>query len=592
MSVTSRKSRLERLITPLLNGDIRVYKLLFAVCAVAAVIPIWVVDVLPLQDLAGNMSYAAILSGASDPSSIYGQHYELGAWWLPNGLGLHLWAQLGVWLGFITASKLLLSLYAIGFPVALDRLLVAAGRERRFTLVAFPIIYNSTLLMGFIGYATSIPIALYALALAYRYQRAPNWRLGVVVAFVSMLVFLGHAQAYLVLGLMAIAFVLTMAGSLRGFVQLAWPFALSLVIFIPWAWQQFLNPSDTMALGGGEMSFVWQDPNVLFGRMGDYTIARWTRHFDDWIFIGILAVFAIGTLDRGRQRASAPGEQSWLQRNSMELIAATVLVAYFLFVPEHTRVQACIGSRLVFVAVLLAIGGLVLPERRGLRGGLLIAMAALSLTYYVHLTGNVRGFYEEEVGDNFLPMVDALPDGSRLASFVPYAGSERVALKIHEHNYGYHYALNSGLSYSHFHSYAGRHVRWAPGHAVPNPGQDVHAFLRSKSACWYDFIMLRSHKPPRWGRLGNRLTYLNHSRHYSLWKIEKDRVPVCHGPERKGEKADGGEPDDVKTPSAPGISTLTTPRVGRTRGRDVRGQPRLEGYKRTKRRVKVPARRR
>ena len=237
----------------LLHGDVAAYRWLFAICTVFTIAPLWSADVFPFQDYAGNMSYAAILAGSGAVGSLIEQTYEVGGLFLPNGLLFWSWAVLGSAVGFVLAGKVLLTFYALALPLSVDRLLVASGRDRRFALLAFPLVYNYNLMMGFASYATAIPVALYTLSWAYRLLDKPTRAHGLIVAGLSSLTFIAHAQGYLVLGLMAMGFVLFVPRTWREFFICCAAFGASLLLFFPWFWDEFVRPPEATALGGAPL---------------------------------------------------------------------------------------------------------------------------------------------------------------------------------------------------------------------------------------------------------------------------------------------------------------------------------------------------
>ena len=62
----------------LLRGERPLYAILFVVSAVFTIWPLWAGAVLPFQDYAGNMSYAAILAESGYVESLIGTTYEVG----------------------------------------------------------------------------------------------------------------------------------------------------------------------------------------------------------------------------------------------------------------------------------------------------------------------------------------------------------------------------------------------------------------------------------------------------------------------------------------------------------------------------------
>jgi hypothetical protein len=542
------------------------YAAAFALAAVFTIAPIWSGMVLPFQDWAGNMSYVAILDGASE-GSLYDLTYRTGGLLLPNGLLFWSWVGLGKALGLIVAGKVLLTVYCVALPVSVDRLLAATGRDRRFALLAFPLVYNYSMMMGFGSYTTTLPVMIYCVARAFRFQAQPTRAHGLAVAGLASLTFFGHAQVYLVLGVIAMAFVVMVPRNWREFGAHCAAFGASLLVFVPWFYGEFLAPAEETALGGRDLMPVFEQPGQMLAKWGEHTISRWQGVFDDWVFLGMLAVMSVGLMVRRVDRQPGEGRA----RYAIEAITFILLLTY-IAIPEHTLVQAAIGSRLVVIVMLFGIGWLHMPDDPRLRGGLVVVMTALCVIFGANASSAVRAYNDGEIGENFLPMVDALPDGSRLAVITAERESRAVTVLAHQHIYGYHFALNHGLAFSGFHNFHGRHAQWRPGKHMPYPGRDPRAFLRGKNACVFDYLLVRTTNIPRWQHLAPRLTYLDHSARYSLWKIHHDRIPACRAPKKpkpRGTDSKGGIAKG-KT-DKPSMADTLRPSVGPTRGRTLEG---------------------
>ncbi|MEE2779975.1 MAG: hypothetical protein VYE15_05610 [Myxococcota bacterium] len=550
-------------VSLVLTGEGPAYWALYALCSVAVIAPFWAGDVLPFQDYAGNMSYVAILSGGD--GSLYDRVYNTGGILVPNGVFFWLTVVTSWFFPFVTAGKLMLSVYAVALPLSVDLLLREVGRDRRLALLAFPMVYNSSLVMGFVSYATAIPIGIAAIAIAFRYRREPSRKTGVLLTVLCMLTFIGHAQMYLVLGVMAAAFVLFSATSLRNLWTLCAPFAASLLLFLPWAWEEFVKPPDPTALGGRALKPFYETAAQHFSKWGQYTVARWTDSFDDWVFLGILGLFALGLAFR--KPAGEPGEGR--RRFTVEAITA-LLVITFLVIPEHTYVQAAIGSRLVAVVMLVGIAWLSVPSSRWIAGFMAWAAVGLTLVTGVGASRAVAGFNKAEMGEDFIELVDALPDESRLAVIVQDRTSNFVTVRAHAHMYGYHYMLNGGTTYSTFHSYYGRHAFWRDGQEIPFPGRDPRVFLRSRASCSFDYLLTRTSGIPRWQHLHPRVTYVGHSARYSLWKLHHDQIPTCRTMKQEREKKKSSDRVATREVRRELADTLA-PTVGHARGRNLRG---------------------
>lgn len=543
----------------------RLYATAFALAAIFTLAPIWAGTVLPFQDWAGNMSYVAILAGAED-GNLYYRTYFTGGLLLPNGLLFWSWAFLGKLMGFIVGGKVLLSLYCVALPASVDRLLAAAGRDRRFALLAFPLVYNHSMMMGFGSYATALPFVVYSIARAFQYEASPSRRNGIWVTACASLTFLAHAQAYLILGVIALTFVVMVPRSWRSFWKHCLAFGASLWIFLPWFYSEFLSPAEDTSLGGRDLMPVFEHPGQMFAKWGEHTINRWQGTFDDWVFLGMLAIMAVGLVARRADRQPGEGRA----RYAIEAITFTLVLTY-VCIPEHTLVQAVIGSRLVVVVMLFVIGWLHMPDDDRLSAVLVTAMTALAILFGAYAADAVRDFNEDEIGEGLLPLIDSLPDGSTMALITAERESRAVTVLAHHHMYGYHFALNQGLAFSGFHSFHGRHAQWRPGKHMPYPGRDPRAFLRGKNACVFDYLLVRTTNIPRWQHLAPRLTYMGHSARYSMWKIDHERIPACRTPKKRVEEKLEAVAQTGKAEAEGAVPPTLRPNVGPTRGRRLDG---------------------
>jgi hypothetical protein len=256
----------------------------------------------------------------------------------------------------------------------------------------------------------------------------------------------------------------------------------------------------------------------------------------------------------------------------MEAMTAIVFLAY-LCTPEHTTVQAAIASRLVVFTMLLGLGWLQMPRWRYGAGVMLVAMATVSMVFGVYVRAEIQRFQRDEIGPGFLSMIDSLPEESRLAVIIEDRRSPTVQVHAHEHMYGYHFALNRGIAYSTFHSYYGRHARWLPGKTIAYPGRQVKGFLRSANVCRFDYVLTRTKVLPRWKRLRERLTYIDHSARYSLWKVETERISLCTkaGEEAPAQSKVAAERRAVTHSKPRTLASTLSPKVGRARGRTLGG---------------------
>jgi hypothetical protein len=146
----------------------------FVLLLALSLLPIWAFAFFPSQDGPSHVHNAAVLAEyARADRTAFHEYYFLKLQLEPNLLGHLILAALILIFPALTAEKLLLSGYVVLLVVA-ARYAVGVLRPdaRWLALLAFPLVYNYALHMGFYNYVLSL--GLYMLAVGYwiRYQAA------------------------------------------------------------------------------------------------------------------------------------------------------------------------------------------------------------------------------------------------------------------------------------------------------------------------------------------------------------------------------------------------------------------------------------
>ena len=99
----------------------------------------------------------------------------------------------------LTAEKILLSLYVIGFPLAFIYFIGAVDPAKKpLGLLSFAFIYNYLFMMGFDNFVFSIPLAFWALGYFWKRRTRLTFGQAVVLNLLLLLVYFGHMITYLV----------------------------------------------------------------------------------------------------------------------------------------------------------------------------------------------------------------------------------------------------------------------------------------------------------------------------------------------------------------------------------------------------------
>lgn len=170
-------------------------------------VPIWAFQYIPTQDGPSHLNNAQILSQFTNPAYNFQKIYDLRLEPFPNWLSHASLAALMRIFPPLTAEKILLSLYVIGFPLAFIYFVGAVDLAKKpLGLFSFAFIYNYLFMMGFDNFVFSIPLAFWTLGYFWKHRFRLTFGRAVVLNLLLLLVYFGHMITYLVV-LGSIAFV-------------------------------------------------------------------------------------------------------------------------------------------------------------------------------------------------------------------------------------------------------------------------------------------------------------------------------------------------------------------------------------------------
>jgi hypothetical protein len=393
------------------RGEHRLELGVAAVLLAGCALPFWSGRYLPLLDLPQHLGLAAVIARHGDPATLFARTYSVDPQVTPY------WAYYGaMWLltrvlALETANRLVFTAYAVGIPLAAAFLLASFGRDRRWAVLVIPLVFGTNLFFGFATFLVSVPLFLLALGLSERYLSAPCWRGAAVLAALAVLVFLAHAQTFLLLGLCVLALACVHVRSWRGLVAAGAPFLPSLVLFATWGRRSFLQahsgveghtPQHTAYGTLGNLGAVYEPWRTVLGKMPERLLGSFGDGSDARIGLLMLALFLVALLAEGLRRPRRPSR--------CDLLFAALLAVY-LFTPMEIAGQWYLNARyLVFAA--LAAPLLLAEPASGWRGALVGAAAVVALVACFNASAKVRAF-QRQVGD-FDRIAAQLPPGGRV----------------------------------------------------------------------------------------------------------------------------------------------------------------------------------
>lgn len=169
----------------------------FVALALVTLMPIWLVEYLPLLDLPNHLAAIAVWHYHDDPRWDFARYYDL------NLVPLPYWAHYYTvhLLTYLTrsvevANKIFLTAYALAVPTAALVFARRFGRSPWLALFAFPLVWNFNLADGFIAYCAGFAAVPLVLVLVDRHCERPTWASALAVVLLGSLTYFFHLLAY------------------------------------------------------------------------------------------------------------------------------------------------------------------------------------------------------------------------------------------------------------------------------------------------------------------------------------------------------------------------------------------------------------
>lgn len=465
------------------------FRIALAVSVLAVVLPILTTRYLPFTDAPEHAAVMATLAHWTDP--LYSAPYELAilrSQYLLYHLG---GAALTLVVGDAElANRLLLALAGISLPLAFRALLRAAGRDERLALFACLPFWSRALVIGFLPFVASIPIALYGLALVFRDARNRRRRGLPWIAALSVVLFYAHVSTWMVFVVVAGAVVL-FSNRARALPLLG---ALAPSGLAAAAWLAF----GKLTVGAGTLADASETSRMRLARslvaMPIWVFDVWKSHGDElaagswWIAFLVVALGCVRSVAR----------YSWKIVTLLYLPAAFLLVIY-LVTPWRVGAAAMLNVRLAPLLVLLGLLPLRLPRRSR------AVAAALGMVVVANVVGGVTAFREmarahRELGD-LDAVLDAMPAGARLLSLNFDPRSSTTHYFPWGHVGAYHRVRGGGVAGFSFSELKHWPIHYRASAAPPVKAGalwDLPAcsFRNSVDGAYYDFVLVRGKVDP------------------------------------------------------------------------------------------------
>ena len=242
------------------------FVLMFCVASGAVLVPVWGATFLPFLDWPQHVGMVSFLRHRNDFLWGFSSYVELRGQLVATYLIFYyLSTFFAYFMKVEEACTLTLSLYLVGTPMAAVFMLRSFRLPPWPSLFLFVAVYNWPLFMGFLPYVQSFPLILLGLGLMKQFTYGVTPRRWWSMVVVTLLLFLSHVFAYLVLGFLAVVIALLFrfrSLQQRFYACLSWVPSMGLMAL--WGYQLLLSRSGGPALQkvasghGGTGSGFWQ----------------------------------------------------------------------------------------------------------------------------------------------------------------------------------------------------------------------------------------------------------------------------------------------------------------------------------------------
>ena len=458
-----------------------------AALVAAAIVPIWLPDWLPLQDLPQHLAAIRVLGDYGDPALNLSNYFRITPF-QTQYLGYYSAVWLLSWIVEIqVANRLFLTACLATTPYALRYLLAELDRPQFLALFAVPLLYNPFVLLGFINFAAAIPLMLLGLGQCARLRDEYTRQTAISLGVVGIVCFFMHVVPFAFLAIGAATLGLRDSAP-----QTFWrwlPMLPAGLISILWTFFSPAGSSATKAVGEDAQFRPWRE---AFSQLPDWTTNITHEAFDDHllILVGLVAIFVV-IAGAGLQR-DTPSDTWWPPVQRVTMMAPLAMVAYFALPLSYDWIWP-ISPRFAIIGMLLAVPALPEPTRwpKVLAAA---ALVAVSCVQFYQVADSFQSFSRDEVGQ-LQAAIDEIPKGQRVAGLMFRTGSRHVRFSPFIHSVAYYQAQKGGAVMFTFADFPQSPFRfresnrpprvpprweWKPGDV--NPREDLD---------WYNYVLVR-----------------------------------------------------------------------------------------------------
>jgi hypothetical protein len=466
----------------------------FAALAFASILPLWQVEVPPIQDLPQHLAAVRVIHDYDQPALAFQRYFEVAlgrTQYLTVYLAAHLLAYAA---GVVVATKLVLSAGVAAAPYAMRLLLRSLGKDEAASVFVFALTYNAHLILGFLNFTVAIPLMLVGLALAIRQRAESSDRRAIALGAVLLVTFYTHVVPFAVLagGAALAAIGASKRQTLRRLLPLVPASAAAAV------WTQF-SPAGRAVVAAtgsadhGAIRADYQPWGQALRALPDWLTDVLQSETDDRLLVAWLIVVLAGFLLAQPVRTDdVRGEHGRAGERVVAALCVISATAYFLAPAAYDWIWP-INARFPLLALLLLIACFPrwsVPTRFGAIG----ASAAIALWSFHEVSAAFRQ-HDVRTTAALQRVIEVIPPGQRVAGLIWESGSDTVKFHPLLHAVALYQALRGGAVMFSFADFPQSPIRFRAATRPPGVAPRWEWLPQNvdpeRELDWYDYVLTR-----------------------------------------------------------------------------------------------------
>ncbi len=484
----------------------------------SCVLPLWIVEHPPIQDLPQHLAAIRVLHSHGDPSFGLAKYFTVDLFRTQYIAYYALADLLSYPLGVALANRVLLTLSLVALPYAMRTVLRQLGSNEELATLSLPLLYNAHLVLGFLNFLAAIPLCLFGLALALRDRERPMRSTAVGLAVLLVVTFYMHVIPFALLAL-GVALI-HLQRDLRALLRGLFPLVPALVAAIVWL---IGSPAGQATVGaargdrGHTLGPVFRSVEQAWATVPMWMTDVLRSDADDRLHVYVtwlvLSAFSFGL------GLAWTGALPRVRVAYRLLVLPLSCVLAYLVLPESYDWIWPIAPRFPLLALLLLLA--VVPRLpMWIARGVALVAVVLALGQTKAVADAFVAFDRDEVGE-LDAALGVIPPAQRVAGLIFDRGSRHVKFSPFIHAVAYYQAEKGGAVMFTFADFPQSPFRFRDDQRPPPVGPRwewmPERVTPARDLAWYDYVLVRG-GPGRIARDAARFQPVFRGPHWSVWR--------------------------------------------------------------------------